>query len=331
MKKTLTAIFSLLIAFLSIGAISMLIMHGSNNECVHEYVISEEIKPTCTNDGFTIGVQCSKCGDVLITQEFVPALGHDSVELEAVAPTCTESGLTAGTKCARCNAVLSAQEVVPVLGHDSVELEAVAPTCTESGLTAGAKCSRCDTVLSAQEVIPAIGHTRISSDIVPPTCTHSGTGVQVTCSVCGEILVKSTEISPSHDFAHYENGMCPDCGSFSDSVTYAWITGDNGKKLYFGASLSSDSQEEFIRIASTYNGDTVERIDSYAFSNNYLLCVYIPSSVKYVDMYAFAWCSEWLVIEISPDCDTSEWHPDWCMGNGDAETSFIVRIVDRGD
>ena len=127
-----------------------------------KHVHTEEILPavpaTCTETGLTEGKKCSVCGEILIAQEVVPALGHTEEVLPAVPATCTETGLTEGKKCSVCGEILIAQEVVPALGHTEEILPAVPATCTETGLTEGKKCSVCNEILIAQEVVPALGH-----------------------------------------------------------------------------------------------------------------------------------------------------------------------------
>ena len=89
--------------------------------------------PTCTEDGLTAGVKCSRCQAILTAQEVDPKLGHayDSV---VTPPTCTEQGYTTFT-CTR--------------GDDSYIGEYVDAT----GHTAGAAVKENETTTSYDSVI----------------------------------------------------------------------------------------------------------------------------------------------------------------------------------
>lgn len=70
---------------------------------------------TCTEDGLTDGEICSECGEILIAQEAIPALGHDPVENPEtyVSPEWDKDGHTPDTVCARCGIVYNEGTTIP--------------------------------------------------------------------------------------------------------------------------------------------------------------------------------------------------------------------------
>lgn len=85
---------------------------------------------TCTETGLTEGKKCSACGETLLAQEEIAALGHTEEVVAGKAATCTESGLTDGKKCSVCGETILAQEVIPA-GHTLVD-----GACTACGYIA---------------------------------------------------------------------------------------------------------------------------------------------------------------------------------------------------
>jgi len=167
---------------------------GCSEQHTHTEVIDAAVAATCTTAGKTEGKHCSECGEVLVAQTEIKALGHTEVIDAAVAATCTAAGKTEGKHCSVCSEILVAQEEIKALGHTEVVDAAVAATCTAAGKTEGKHCSVCGEVLVAQNEIKALGHTEVIDAAVAATCTAAGKTEGKHCSVCSEILVAQNEI-----------------------------------------------------------------------------------------------------------------------------------------
>ncbi len=93
-------------------------------ECEHPTTTEvAEVPATCTEIGYTAGVQCTVCNQYISGHEEIEALGHTEVVDPAVPATCTETGLTEGKHCSVCEEVLVAQETIPATGHNYVDGE----------------------------------------------------------------------------------------------------------------------------------------------------------------------------------------------------------------
>ena len=89
----------------------------------HTAVTDAAVPATCTQTGLTEGSHCSTCGQILVAQEEVPALGHSPTwnTYSAVPALCDYVGYGGYSECTRCRAKLSQPSIIPALGHDYVD------------------------------------------------------------------------------------------------------------------------------------------------------------------------------------------------------------------
>ena len=184
-----------------IGGVKQGETYTAEVELIHIKVESKVAKvATCTEDGWTHEVKCSRCNAVLEASTILPNLGgHVTVETKAAkATTCTEAGWTHEVKCSRCNAVLETSTTIPALGHvRRTTVTAIEPTCTVEGRTAEVVCTRCNAMLEVSSVVPALGHARQTTiSAIEPTCTADGRTAKVVCSRCG-ITFETSEVVPA--------------------------------------------------------------------------------------------------------------------------------------
>ncbi len=87
-------------------------------------VVVDEAIVACVGNGWTEGSHCSRCGEVFVERQAVPAVGHnfDIVLNEGHEATCTGEGYSRQVQCSRCY-YIEGGVTSPALGHDFDEDE----------------------------------------------------------------------------------------------------------------------------------------------------------------------------------------------------------------
>lgn len=270
----------------------------------HIPVVDQGIPADCENDGLTEGSHCATCGEVIVAQEVIPALGHEIGTFTRVSnPTCTQTGLETSV-CTRCGETI--ERVIPATGHTEEVIPGTPATCTETGLSDGVRCSVCGAVLVAQEVVPAKGHTygetvvieeasclrdgkqesvcvdcgetvtekipalghdRVYEPAIEATCETPGRTGRVVCDRCGMVLEEGESIPPlGHEI---EGDECINCGKEACMDLEFEISLDESYYILVGLGDCSDTH---ILVPDVYddgeNGEhPVKSIKIEAFSS----------------------------------------------------------------
>ncbi|MBQ2988280.1 MAG: leucine-rich repeat protein [Clostridia bacterium] len=210
-----------------------------NPNCKHVLVTDPGREPTCTENGYTEGEHCKRCGSILRQSVTIPAEGHRFGPWTRIKyPTCTNDGLeerachcgeketktipslgghkpgeweiakAAGHEqeglqvknCIECGLTVK-EEKIPAQGHEFGDWKIVKkPSCTEQGKQQRAcSCGKTET-----KGIPAKGHSFGAWQTVKaPTCTENGEQ-QRSCSACGKTETKTVPSYNGHVLGEWE-------------------------------------------------------------------------------------------------------------------------------
>ena len=286
----------------------------------HKEQIIPGKEATCISDGLTEGKFCSKCGEILVPQEKIPAKGHTEKIIPRVESTCTEKGLTEGKECLVCQTVLVAQEFLPLKDHVEVIDAEVAATCIKTGLTEGKHCSVCSTVIVARQEIPVAPHTyddeydescNICGFIRDPKCDHRNTevisGKNATCteigytngrkcSKCGEILVAQEVIEATGHGENLKRIEAKD-PTFDATGNYEYWKCSKCGKSYNDAKATNEIEETstVIPVVPSYTITFVDRENQEDKTEKYSQneSLFISNKPTEMEGYAFvAWYTE---------------------------------------
>ena len=128
--------------------------------CYHEETeVIPGYEATCTETGLTDGTKCALCGEILVAQEEIPALGHTEEVVPGTPATFDEVGLTDGVKCSVCGMILVAQEEAPMLDYNEGIIPIPVLTATAGDWQKGYEATEGPAELVLDDDFSTIWHT----------------------------------------------------------------------------------------------------------------------------------------------------------------------------
>ena len=235
----------------------------------HTPATLDPVTPTCEEVGYTAGIECSVCHDILKGHDEIAPYGHSYVA-KVTAPTCTEGGYTDYT-CA-CGDSYRDNET-EALEHSYLSA-VTAPTCEAGGFTTHT-CTRCaSSYVDAQT--EKLGHSlsmTLSFDEKEHwiACTRCGTKTQtgahtpdfteatvehgITCTLCGYEIKEA--LPHTHTPAKTVNGKAPTCTSSGVKTYYICACGK-----WFEDEACQKQITDLSPLVIPALGHTVERVDA---------------------------------------------------------------------
>ena len=291
----------------------------SSNACAHVEEIIPGKDATCTEAGLTEGKKCTTCGDILVEQTEIAALGHDWNAVlahdddnhwtictrcdeikdkaahnngdDSVCDTCgygcehkevNEATCTTPATCKDCGA-----NTAPAKGHTEETIPAVAPTCKDTGLTEGKKCSVCGEILKAQETVEKTNeHTY--DDNKDATCNVCGFEREIAKMVVFYCPKDSKYITGTEYFYTGKSKMELTLSeNKADAIAMQQITNDDGSVSFMadGKYLFCDAKHvEFVSSQSEYTKFVIETADGGVYIKCFSATYY--DKPQYLEVYS---------------------------------------------
>ena len=184
--------------------------------CEHVEEVVAGTAATCEETGLTDGKKCSACGETLVAQEVIPALGHAWDEgVVSVEPTCEDKGTKTYT-CAN-DAAHTKTEDIDAIGHAWNEGEVTAePDCENKG-TKTYTCAN-DAAHTKTEEIDTLGHTTEWKYVSNVGTEYEGTRYAVQAKICS-VCEKSLETRAAVVAFHFDSVAAADSTGAATGIT----------------------------------------------------------------------------------------------------------------
>ena len=178
----------------------------------HEGIVNAGKEPTCTEDGFTEGKTCAKCGEIIVGQELIPALNHNEAIKPEKAPTCTKEGLTEGRYCIRCEEDIIPQTAIEKLGHDYTKKYTKATTSKDGKIDYS--CNRCGKKTTKK--VSKIESIKLSQT----TFYYNGEAQTPEKAVIKDADGKSLKLGTDYDFDYGAGTYSPNVGTYKIKIVF---------------------------------------------------------------------------------------------------------------
>ena len=225
------------------------------------------VAATCTEGGFTAGVQCADCGTYISGHEAVAALGHSYSDWTVTtAPDCENAGEQTHT-CAVCGETET--QSIAATGH-SYNAVVTDPTATEQGYTTYT-CSACGNSYVG-DYVDALGETYTVSFVVPDGVTAVA---DMPCNNSGIVLPEAGIPTGAYSYAFagwvtatVDNvDVAPEilaAGSTYNATSnttlyalYSYAVGGSGSTAYVLTDIADISNTDSVVVTMTYTDGTV--------------------------------------------------------------------------
>ena len=234
--------------------------------CNHEDTENvAEVKPTCTESGYTAGVYCNDCDTYISGHEYVEDLGHSyNAGVVTTQPTCTAAGIKTFT-CTVCGDTYT--QSVAATGH-SYEAVVTPPTATEQGYTTYT-CGVCGHSYTGEFVYTVSFSVPSGVSAVPKmACGQNGITLPFAGVPSDKYIfagwttekLEDTDKAPATVYAAKSNFKAT-----ANTVLYAlytYVEGGSGTTEYVLTDIADIQPTDTVVVTMTYEDGTIYALDN---------------------------------------------------------------------
>lgn len=249
--------------------------------CVHASVTDVAVDADCENTGLTEGAHCSKCGEVLVEQQIVPA-GHKYGEWEKEASAdCENAGIKGHYQCSECHKYFDAEykEIADVTiqatGH---EYGVVTYTWSDDNTT----CTASRTCAHDASHVESKSATITSKVVQPASCTQVELStITATFDVDWAQTQEKQDVQTAemHVYADLSYNVCVYSEPVNKSVIFGLYQDNLGKWLFANGRFTEDYYFKTVE-------DFSSGLDVNIIHSGDELCQFSPEEGFFISLYS---------------------------------------------